>query len=361
MKAVLLKVNLALLFPILLTAVLYYGRQFLIPLCLAILLAMLMAPLCRYLDKKGCSRAVSCAVCIAVLVLAFSLLFAVVIFQLYDFLKDMDKISAKMHEMWSNIQDYINQRSGISANRQQEVMNEQVDKLKQSSGGQFSKVAGSITGAIGGLVISLVFTYLMLFHKEKYEKFFIGLNKDRDEKEVREVLGQITHVSQQYLTGRILSMMFLFILYAVALLVIGIKNALLLSAIASALTIVPYVGPILGGLFPIMTAFVTEDSMQPAIWVGVALVVIQVLDNYFVEPLVIGGEVRLTALSTIAAILAGGFIWGIAGMVLFIPMLSIAKIIFDHTEGLKPFGYLVGDEGKSPSEKIKSWFQNRKK
>jgi predicted PurR-regulated permease PerM len=154
-------------------------------------------------------------------------------------------------------------------------------------------------------------------------------------------------------------MIFLFVLYSVSLLLIGIKNALLLSAIASLLTIIPYIGPILGGLFPLMTAMVTETSVQPVLWVLAALIVIQAIDNYFVEPNVIGGEVRLTALSTIISIFIGGILWGIAGMILFIPILSILKIIFSHVEKLKPFGYLIGDEGKSPSSKIKAWFRKK--
>ncbi len=359
MKSLLIKVNQVLLLVILITIVLFYGKQFLVPLFLAILFAMLMAPVCRYLDAKKWPRPASAAVCVLILFLAFLGLFFVISIQLYDFTKDVDKISQKLHDMWAGIQSYIERRFDIAPVKQQEMMDEQVEKMRSSTGGQIGKVAGSITGTVGGLVLSLVFTYLMLLHKEKYQQFFIRVSSHRDPAEVKDVLDQITHVSQQYLTGRILSMLFLFILYSIAFLLIGLKNALLLSAIAAVLTIIPYVGPFLGGFFPLMTAVVSEDSMQPALWVAGALLFVQMLDNYFVEPLVIGGEVRLTALSTIAAIVAGGFVWGIAGMVLFIPMLSILKIIFDHTEKLKPYGYLVGDEGRSPSDTIKSWFKRK--
>jgi predicted PurR-regulated permease PerM len=104
---------------------------------------------------------------------------------------------------------------------------------------------------------------------------------------------------------------------------------------------------------------VTESTIQPAIWVLVALIFIQAIDNYFVEPNVIGGEVRLTALSTILAIFMGGIVWGIAGMILFIPILGILKIIFNHVAKLKPYGYLIGDEGRSPSSRIKEWFRKK--
>jgi predicted PurR-regulated permease PerM len=102
-------------------------------------------------------------------------------------------------------------------------------------------------------------------------------------------------------------------------------------------------------------ALVTEEHWQPAVWLLFSFFAIQAIDNYFVTPYFLGGEVSLSALSTIVAIICGGFLWGIAGMILFIPMLSIARIIFDHVPQWKPFGYLIGDDSGSPSGKFITW------
>ena len=360
MKELSLKINQALLMPVLVTVVLYFGRPVLIPFFFAILLAMLMAPVCRFLDRKGLIRAVSCTICIVILLVFFLSLISIIVMQVSDFLIDLNKINAKLNEILISVKHHIESWFNISLQQQDILIEKQVREIRDSSVFRIDRIAGNVTGIIIQLALILVFTFLLLYHKEKYERFFLKLYGEKDRSEVSEVLNQITHVSQQYLVGRILSMIFLFILYAIALLVIGIKNALLLSAIASLLTIVPYIGPIVGGLFPFMTAVVTENTVQPAIWVLVTLVIIQAIDNYFVEPNVIGGEVRLTALSTILSIFIGGILWGIAGMVLFIPMLGILKIVFDHVEKLKPYGYVLGDEGKSPSSKIREWFGKRK-
>jgi predicted PurR-regulated permease PerM len=78
----------------------------------------------------------------------------------------------------------------------------------------------------------------------------------------------------------------------------------------------------------------------------------------------VGGQVNLSGLSTILILIIGGYVWGVAGMILFIPMLGIAKIAFDHIEGLEPYGYLIGDQKKkSPSskwgDKIKKLFKKK--
>ena len=137
--------------------------------------------------------------------------------------------------------------------------------------------------------------------------------------------------------------------------VIGVQNALLLSAIAALVNIIPYIGPILAGVFPLVMALTGSDSFTPAIWVVISFSIIQGIDNYFITPYTLGGEVRLSALATILAIISGGFVWGVAGMILFIPMLSIAKIVFDHIPSLKPYGFLIGDPGESPTTKFKKW------
>jgi predicted PurR-regulated permease PerM len=97
---------------------------------------------------------------------------------------------------------------------------------------------------------------------------------------------------------------------------------------------------------------ITEPSWNSVGWVAAVMIIIQAIDNYFIEPYIIGGEVNLSALATILALIAGGLIWGIAGMILFIPMLGIAKIIFDNVDKLKPIGFLIGDSGKSSTRKI---------
>src|SRR5690606_4429968 len=105
----------------------------------------------------------------------------------------------------------------------------------------------------------------------------------------------------------------------------------------------PYVGSTLGGMFPFVMALATEDSMQPALMVALSIILIQTIDNYFIEPNVVGGEVNLSALASILSIIIGGIIWGVAGMILFIPIVGIFKIICDHVESLKPIAYLIGD------------------
>lgn len=197
----------------------------------------------------------------------------------------------------------------------------------------------------------------MLFHKEKYHLFFLKFSIGANQPEKEDLLSSISHVAQQYLKGRAISILFFFVLYLITLLVIGIENALLLAAVAALVNIIPYLGPVLAAVLPTISALLTETDWQPGLWVLICFCLIQALDNYFVTPYFLGAEVNLSALTTFVAIICGGLVWGIMGMILFIPLFSIAKIIFDHVPSLQHYGMLIGDQEKKPTDKFLGWLK----
>ncbi len=359
MKLILSKVNHFLFFWVLLTIVLYYGRVVLIPVTFASMLAMLMSPVCSYFDKRGAHRIVSTLICILILLVVFVFVVGVLIAQVTSFKEDLPAIEQKANTIITNIHSYIQGKFQIPVEQQKTVLQKQLRNITQSSSSYLMGIITGATSLVAKLAITLVITFLLIYDKEKYHNFFVKLIEGNNNDEKKTLLDKITLVAQNYLVGRALSMLVLFVLYLVALLFIGVKNALLLAAIAAIVNIIPYVGPLLAGVFPVLVAFVTKDTLQPALWVAITFTVIQAIDNYFVTPFVMGGEVSLSALATILIIICGGFLWGIAGMILFIPILSIAKIVFDHVEGLQPYGFLVGDPaGEKPTIKITRWINN---
>lgn len=358
-KNPLIKANQLLLLFILGTVVLFYGRIFLIPLVFGALLAMLMEPVCRKLDEKGWPRSASVTVSVLILLVVLLSVLTVIAVQVTSFREDLPKIEKKANQFFTEIQSLVQEKSGVSQKQQEEILKEQLKKTGQSATKFLGQIIGGVAGTIGGIALTLVYTFLFLYNKEQFRNFFLKLYEEQEQSRVKDILKKITNVSQQYLTGRAKSMIILAALYGIGLTIIGIENALLLAAIAALLTIIPYVGPFLGGLFPVLMALATEDSLQSALWVTGLLVLIQAIDNYFVEPNVIGDEVNLNALATILTVIAGGLIWGVAGMILFIPMLSISKIIFDHVEELHPYGYILGNTGKKSKSKIMIWIEHK--
>lgn len=347
MNVTITRANQFLLFGVLLVVVLYFARPILSLVALAAMLAMLMCPMARWLEGKGAPRVLSSLTCVVALLLVIVGILGLVSTQVVRFSKDIPKMEKKAEVLLDNVQDFVQDKFKMSPREQTNFVKKQIDALGKSTSGYIGKVLGGITGTFAGIVLALIFTFLFLFKRENYESFFIKLFKEVDAERVKEILTGVTGVSQQYLTGRAISMSIQAVLFSVGLLIIGIKNAILLGCLAALLTILPYVGPVVGGLFPVLMSLVTEDSLQPTLWVIGLLFLIQGLDNYFIEPNVVGGNVRLNASATILIIIVGGTLWGVLGMVLFTPLLGMFMVLCEHVEPLKPYTYLLGEgEGK---------------
>ena len=359
MKDIFERINQYLLFFILLIVVMYFGRAFLIPITFGALLAMLMAPMCRRFESWGLNRALATVGCILILILVIAGVVLIINTQISTFAENITQIQSKAKELLHEAQSYIEREIGMSPKEQEEMVKQQAQQPNPSGKPSLpARILAGITSTLTGIVLSLVITFLMIYNKEQFESFFIRLYDDKDTEKVKNVVDQITQVSQKYLTGRAMSILIIATMYSIGLLIVGLKNAVLLAGIAALLTVIPYLGTVLGGLFPVVMALLTAD-VQTALWAGVVMVTIQTIDNYFIEPNVVGGEVNLNALWSILSILAGGMIWGVAGMIVFLPLFGIIKIICDHVQPLKPIGYLLGEPGGKKPSKVKEWFKEK--
>jgi predicted PurR-regulated permease PerM len=270
-----------------------------------------------------------------------------------------------LEELISGVQSWIENQFGVSPEQQIKALKEQTKNTISNAGSYLTGMLAGFVSVLAGFVLVLVFTFLFLLHREKYENFFVLLYRDEKREDAKLIIANIGKIAQQYLTGRAISIIILTIFYTVGLLIVGIKNAFLLAAAASIVTFIPYVGPIIGGMLPFFMAIISEDSFGPALGVIIVIALAQAFDNYFVEPYVVGGNVNVSPFFTIFILIVGGFLWGIAGVILFLPLLGMIKIIFDNVEGLYPYAYLIGDQNDDSGangllKKIKGWFTRKK-
>jgi predicted PurR-regulated permease PerM len=257
-------------------------------------------------------------------------------------------------------QQWVQQQFGVAPQEQIQFVKSQISKFSQL----FNKFAtGLVSGSLGmlsGFALVLIYFFFLMWKREKYEEFFLRLSNPENRPEMKQELHDITKVASQYLVARLLSMLFLAVFYAVGFSLIGLKNAVLISFVAVLPTIVPYIGSFIGGIFPLIMALVAGSSgmVLPVI---IVLVLAQVIDNNIIEPLLEGNSLNLSPIFTIVAIVLGELIWGIAGMVLFIPLFAIIRIICDHIPALHPYGYLLANDVQEPKwvEKIKEWFRSK--
>jgi predicted PurR-regulated permease PerM len=305
------------------------------------------------MEHKGMKRVFSALISVLLIMIGTAAISLLIILQTKKLAERKEDIKEKVSGFKASAHQFINEKLDIPIEKQKELISKKLNSSMESSTKFFKNFIGGIFGILGAYVLVLVFTFLFLFQRDKYEAFFIQVFGDEQKPdETKKIINHISKVSQKYLTGRMISVTIFTILFTIGNLIIGLEGAFLVGFASALLTIVPYAGSILGGIFSFCVALVTADT-QVAIGALAVVVIVQTIDNYFMEPYIIGGQVNISGFFTILILLIGGLLWGIAGMVLFLPMLGVTKIIFDAIPKLKPYGYLIGDgKQKEDSSKI---------
>jgi predicted PurR-regulated permease PerM len=137
----------------------------------------------------------------------------------------------------------------------------------------------------------------------------------------------------------------------------------LFGVISAFFNFIPYFGTWIGAFFPFMFALLTGDSPNLALWVLAFFALIQFIENNILTPNITGGYVRLNPFITILGLIAGGMVWGVAGMLLVIPFLASLKIVFENFDSTKALAFILARPENEPYQKrvdIIKRFLNRK-
>jgi predicted PurR-regulated permease PerM len=355
------RINKILLFVILISTVLYFGRGFFILISFSGLLAMLMAPLSNRLENRGVSRVISSVFSVLIIVIFFSVVILLVSAQIGNIGKELPLILLRYEEIKIDIQRWVNDSLGLSS----EQLRVHASDVFNNAGSFLTNFIKSTIAFIGSLFLVLVFIFLFLMQRNKYESFVVMLYKEEKRNKAREMIGKISRVAQQYLTGRLVAGCIMGILFLIGFLIVGLKNSVILALIVAIMTIIPYVGVLIGGLVPLFISLI-DGSLNQSISVVIIILAVNTIDHYFIEPYVVGGSVNISPFFTIFVLILGGLIWGIAGIILFLPLSGIIKIVFENVEGLQPYASLIGDQRESTVHKntwsqIKGIFSRRKR
>lgn len=359
------KATALLLFTFLFFSGLVYARTFLVPVVFATLLAMLLLPLCRRFERWGIARIPSIIFCLLIVLIVITGIVLIFYSQVANFANDIELIKGKLLEKLSAVQEFIESRTDVSAKEQMDWLKERYSSLLDSSAPLIRSLLMGVSEGLVALGLIIIYIFFFLLYRERFKTFVLKLFKQESHRSVENVINRTKELILHYLTGLLIALTILGTMNAIGLVALGIRQAVFLGFLAGFLNIIPYVGTLIGSLFPIMMAILFKDSIWYAVGVAAIFAFNQFIDNNITTPNVVGSHVQVNPLATIMAIIIGGITWGIAGMILFIPLLGIFKIICDNVDELKPIGYLLGEDEKKKDhgpliKKVKRVFRRKK-
>lgn len=336
------KANTVLFFLIAVYLVIYYMASFLIPLAFGIFLAMLILPFTRILEKNKFNTILSSLTSTFILFLFLGVLSYLFIIQISQFVDQLPGIRVNIETAVENLQEQIASATGVALEEQNEIIKERTFAIWGIIEAQIASFVGGILNFTSKFLLAFVYVFVLLLYREKFMRFIVKMYSTKKEQEnARDAINDITKVVYQYLWGRTQVMLALAVMYYITFLIFGLPFALLITLFGALITIIPYIGPLISGLVPAGFALIFFDDVSYIVIFLITLFIIHLVESYFIEPYIVGREVKLNALAIIIAVILGGIIWGVAGMILFVPIFATIKIASNHSDDLRPFGALL--------------------
>ncbi|WP_215225006.1 AI-2E family transporter [Echinicola shivajiensis] len=330
-----------------------------IPVAWSALLAIALVPVCDWLEEKGIPRQVAIISSILMTTLIAAVILFVLTNQLVGLLKSTPAIGNKLDQYVLNMQNALEQIFDIQISDDAFGMN--LSSLINTQ--SISAVLMDSFQTIMTLGIMPVLVFFFIYYQEFFMEFLRQLQFNENKKNLFEGAWMVeaSMLIKNYLIGLSLVTIIVFVMASIVFYFLGVKYFLFFALFVAIFNLIPYIGVFLSSLISVIYVLLTTDSLLYPVLTLLLLWGIQLIENNLITPMVVGMKIKLNPLAVILAIILGGWTWGISGVMLFIPMMGVLKIVFDHIEALSPYGYLLGNEMPAIQREKKFWAEVKRK
>jgi len=346
-------------------AILVLAKPILIPLSVALLISFILLPLAKKFEswKIGKALAAFLSIFSVILMIAGTIYFFST--QIFNVAREFSNFQDKIIRAFAEVTVYINNNVSFVENLEKdELLNRMKEWLSNSTGFLISKTVNNTATFMAGLLATIVFIFLFLIYRDGLTQAFLAFSPEEKRPKVFKMFKSVQQVGQKYLVGMLFLTIVIGLANSIGLLIIGIDNPFLFGFLGAALAIIPYIGTVMGAIIPIIYAFVSYDSIWMAVAVAVLFWLVQLVSDNFLTPRIVGGSLKINAFAAILSLFIGAAVWGLAGMILFLPFIAMLRVICEQFEELKPVALIMGEQNKHENDgtgKISVWWKKMKK
>ena len=328
---------------VILVWIMYLVQGILIPLLFSILLSIAMHPLVSLFERWGIPRVLSSILCVIIAMLVIVGLTWFIVYQVIEIGSGDFNFVEKVIKIWTVIEQFVTDRLGLQATEMWNQVKESSGRLLTNATTYLSAFFGSAGNTIANSILIPLYMFFMLYYRIFFIEFFFKAFHSTPETKVKTNLDNIYGVIRSYLFGLITVMGIVAILNSVGLLVLGIDNAWFFGTLAALLLLIPYIGITIGSILPALFALATKDSAYYALGIIIWFQIVQFFEGNFITPNIVGGKVNISPLVSIISLLLGGKLFGLAGLILALPMVAVIKVLLDASDNWTAFGFLLGE------------------
>ena len=343
-----------LLICVIIVAAMIFAKAWLIPVSWGFLFACFLYPLCRFLEKKGLNR--------TVVSMAVTLFFCVVmIFVLYflitsalHIIQNNDNVLNKIKDGFESAVLYVQSKTGIQFYNPEDLKENLSETLKSGIGivsTQFSTVGANIIT----IALTPVFLFFLLNLRGLVKDFFLN-NYSGNNLETIQNFIQKAHASvKNYLWGTLILTVVTAIMTYIILILFGIKSAIFFSVFLAVLNIIPYIGNLIAYIGILSFVWITKNSGSTVIYVMICLYFSNMIQENILRPKLVGDKMEINPFMVLSAVMLGAIIWGVSGMVLFVPFLGIMKALVESNPEWNKYAVLFSSGEGDKRNRMKNF------
>lgn len=336
------KAVLIMLLLFLLTASIILAKEFLMPIVFGVLLAMLWLKNAVRMEMRGCPKWLAALSGVLLIVLCIATTIYLIGWQLSDLEQEISQFTTSIKQATREVRQFVKETLGMSTTDANKLVTTatKTDKAPEI----VTDVLRTLTDILISSILTLVYTFLFLYFRGHLKTFVLILVPHDKRANAELIIHESSRVSYGYISGLAKMIACLWIMYSIGFSLAGLEHPVMFAVICGTLEIVPFAGNLVGTALALAMALAQGGGTSMILIIVAVYAIVQFIQTYLLEPLVVGTQVHLNPLFTIIAIVLGEILWGIPGMIVAIPVLGMVKILCDNIEGLRPFGFLLGHE-----------------
>ncbi len=326
--------------------ILKQGDFLLVPLLFSVLFTVMLQPLVKFFLRLVKYQVPAILLTLFSVLIFIGIIITLISVQLTAIINNLENITGQISKGIQQIFIWLNE----NLNMQESDIKDSIPELTQNAVGFIQKGISSVTNFIFNLFFVFLITFFLLWYQQNFKQFILLQAKNQKRGNLDAILHQIQATMRKYLYGLLTVIAILAVLNSIGLLIIGIRYAVFWGVLAAFLAIIPYIGTTLGGTLPFLYAVASSGNWWQPLAVISMYVVIQQIEGNIITPKIVGSSVSINPFVALLSIILGGFIWGVSGIILAIPILGVIKIILDHNSSTRPLGFLLGNQMSSNAD-----------
>lgn len=354
------KVAYVLIIVVLITHIAIVASSIILPFLFGVLFMLLLHPICLRIERIIPNQVIAILITFCIVLIPLTSICVLFYYQFVNVFENISSLSEKLEDGTQILFHWVNKNFGFTKIFSKEWLQENVSKIPETTASFLGKGISSSSLFLGNFALCLLYCFFLLLYRHSFKNFFLYQVGKSERSSTEEILSRIQKVTQEYLSGLAIVMLLLGTINSIGLYFIGISYAFFWGFLAAILAIIPYIGTFIGGFLPFIFSIATTDGFVQPMLVVALFTIVQTLEGNIITPKIVGSSVRINPLTALLALVIGGNLWGISGLILAIPLIAILRILMGQFDYFKPFSFLLSDDIYDREEIFKEKFNREK-